>query len=58
MAFPHKTAPSPHLGAVVTLPERIESAGGDQADRGRRRRRASAGPVDDTSSTVTVGGQP
>jgi uncharacterized 2Fe-2S/4Fe-4S cluster protein (DUF4445 family) len=36
MAFPHATAPSPHLGAVVTLPERtspVDAAGG------RRRRR-------------------
>ena len=39
MAFPHATAPSPHLAEVVTLPERIEPEGG--AGRGRRRRRAS-----------------
>ena len=58
MAFPHKTAPSTHLGTVVTLPAPIESAGGDHADRGRRRRRSSVGSVDDTGSTVTVGGQP
>jgi len=36
MAFPHATAPSPHLGAVVTLPERTSSA---DAAGGRRRRR-------------------
>jgi uncharacterized 2Fe-2S/4Fe-4S cluster protein (DUF4445 family) len=36
MAFPHATAPSPHLGAVVTLPERTASA---DAAGGRRRRR-------------------
>ncbi|MEO0494792.1 MAG: ASKHA domain-containing protein [Actinomycetota bacterium] len=35
MAFPHATAPSPHLAEVVTLPERIES----EAGGGRRRRR-------------------
>jgi uncharacterized 2Fe-2S/4Fe-4S cluster protein (DUF4445 family) len=58
MAFPHKTAPSTYLGTVVTLPAPIESAGGDHADRGRRRRRSSIGSVDDTGSTVTVGGQP
>lgn len=39
MAFPHATAPSPHLAEVVTLPERIQPEGGD--GRGRRRRRAS-----------------
>jgi uncharacterized 2Fe-2S/4Fe-4S cluster protein (DUF4445 family) len=36
MAFPHATAPSPHLGAVVTLPERTSSV---DAAGGRRRRR-------------------
>ena len=36
MAFPHATAPSPHLGAVVTLPERTSSV---DATGGRRRRR-------------------
>jgi uncharacterized 2Fe-2S/4Fe-4S cluster protein (DUF4445 family) len=36
MAFPHATAPSPHLSAVVTLPERTSSA---DAAGGRRRRR-------------------
>ena len=35
MAFPHATAPSPHLAEVVTLPERVESDAGG----GRRRRR-------------------
>ena len=34
MAFPHATAPSPHLAEVVTLPPRIASEAG-----GRRRRR-------------------
>jgi len=33
MAFPHATAPSPHLAEVVTLPQRITSEAG-----GRRRR--------------------
>ena len=36
MAFPHATAPSPHLGAVVALPARISSV---DASGGRRRRR-------------------
>ena len=36
MAFPHATAPSPHLAAVVTLPERSSSV---DASGGRRRRR-------------------
>ena len=36
MAFPHATAPSPNLGAVVTLPERSSSV---DANGGRRRRR-------------------
>ncbi len=40
MAFPHASAPSPHLAEVVRLPERIESEGGGR--RGRRRRQASA----------------
>jgi uncharacterized 2Fe-2S/4Fe-4S cluster protein (DUF4445 family) len=39
MAFPHATAPSPHLSTVVTLPERSTTAG---ADRGTRRRRRGA----------------
>ncbi|MEM9519705.1 MAG: ASKHA domain-containing protein [Actinomycetota bacterium] len=39
MAFPHATAPSPHLAAVVSLPERVESESGG----GRRRRRARGG---------------
>lgn len=38
MAFPHATAPSPHLSAVVTLPERTASS--SDAGRGGRRRRA------------------
>ena len=37
MAFPHATAPSPHLRAIVDLPERTEAQ--DGAGRGRRRRR-------------------
>ncbi len=36
MAFPHATAPSPNLGAVITLPERTSSV---DAIGGRRRRR-------------------
>jgi uncharacterized 2Fe-2S/4Fe-4S cluster protein (DUF4445 family) len=34
MAFPHASAPTPHLAALVTLPPRIEGA-----PEGRRRRR-------------------
>ncbi len=40
MAFPHATAPSPHLAQVVSLPERIESE--TSGGRGRRRRRATS----------------
>jgi uncharacterized 2Fe-2S/4Fe-4S cluster protein (DUF4445 family) len=40
MAFPHATAPSPHLSRVVTLPARVE---GGAAERGTRRRRGSHG---------------
>ncbi|MEZ5245381.1 MAG: ASKHA domain-containing protein [Acidimicrobiales bacterium] len=36
MAFPHDTAPSPHLAAIVELPERSAS---DESGRPRRRRR-------------------
>jgi uncharacterized 2Fe-2S/4Fe-4S cluster protein (DUF4445 family) len=36
MAFPHATAPSPHLAQVITLPERSESE--TSGRRGRRRR--------------------
>lgn len=39
MAFPHATAPSPHLAQIVTLPERIESE--TSGGRGRRRRRST-----------------
>ena len=39
MAFPHATAPAPHLSTVVTLPERTASSG---PERGGRRRRARA----------------
>ncbi len=39
MAFPHATAPSPHLAQVVTLPARIESE--STGSRGRRRRRTT-----------------
>ena len=40
MAFPHKTAPFPHLAAVVTLPARSATSGAAGADaRAERRRR-------------------
>jgi uncharacterized 2Fe-2S/4Fe-4S cluster protein (DUF4445 family) len=48
MAFPHATAPSPHLSSVVTLPER--TAGGSDGQRGGRRRRSRA-----ESTTATEG---
>ena len=47
MAFPHATAPSPHLAAVVTLPERSTSSN----DRGGRRRRRDQSPADPTPTT-------
>ena len=40
MAFPHATAPTPHLAALVTLPEPAERDAG--AGRTRRRRRVEA----------------
>ena len=38
LAFPHAVAPSPHLSAVMTLPERSTSSGGDRSGRRRRAR--------------------
>ena len=37
MAFPHATAPSPHLAAVVELPERLAPAPRQRAGRRRQR---------------------
>ncbi len=37
MAFPHATAPNPHLSSVLTLPERLVGVG-DNARTARRRR--------------------
>ena len=37
MAFPHASAPMPHVSAAVQLPESIEA--GSAGTRGRRRRR-------------------
>ena len=44
MAFPHKTAAFPHLGAVVPLPARTATTGaaGAEARNERRRRRTVA----------------
>ena len=39
MAFPHATAPSPHLSAVVTLPHPITSGSGNERNSRRRRAR-------------------
>ncbi|MDG2027045.1 MAG: ASKHA domain-containing protein [Acidimicrobiales bacterium] len=50
MAFPHDTAPSPHLSQVVELPARPDSA-----DSGRPRRRR--GRARDTSDTTQNKGQ-
>ncbi len=43
MAFPHASAPTTHLSAVMTLPEPISSA--TNAERGGRRRRRDASPT-------------
>jgi uncharacterized 2Fe-2S/4Fe-4S cluster protein (DUF4445 family) len=44
MAFPHRTAPSTHLGQVTELPQRGPGpAGGARPDGGGRRRRAAVG---------------
>ena len=44
MAFPHRTAPSTHLGRVTELPQRgAGPAGGARPDGGGRRRRAVVG---------------
>ena len=42
MAFPHATAPSPHLAAVVVLPVRHESESGGRSGRRRRSRELGA----------------
>ena len=39
MAIPHKTAPSPNLSKVVSLPDPPVAPSGDDDGRGRRRRR-------------------
>jgi uncharacterized 2Fe-2S/4Fe-4S cluster protein (DUF4445 family) len=51
MAFPHKTAAFPHLGAVVSLPERIATtgaAGADARNERRRRRTVAIGTREDS----------
>ncbi len=50
MAFPHKTAPFPHLGAVVALPPRAPTtgaAGADARNERRRRRTVAIGTRED-----------
>ena len=53
MAIPHRTAASPNLERVVTLPARPVTAdrGGD-ARAERRRRRTAAAAADDTASVT------
>jgi uncharacterized 2Fe-2S/4Fe-4S cluster protein (DUF4445 family) len=51
MAFPHKTAAFPHLGAVVPLPARTATTGAAGADaraERRRRRTVAIGTREDT----------
>ena len=55
MAFPHATAPSPHLGAVLTLPEPVSSA--TAGERGGRRRRRDQTPADQPISDQTPADQ-
>ncbi len=50
MAFPHKTAPSPHLAAVIDLPE-PSSASADRARRGRRRPPTAAQEIYDPTAS-------
>ncbi len=52
MAFPHATAPSPHLSQVVALPEQATSA--TNAERGGRRRRRDQ----PASASVTTSTEP
>jgi uncharacterized 2Fe-2S/4Fe-4S cluster protein (DUF4445 family) len=55
MAFPHASAPSPHLASVVTLPERsaASAAGGE---RGGRRRRREGRSSESTVDPIDAGG--
>ncbi|MGA1439251.1 MAG: ASKHA domain-containing protein, partial [Ilumatobacteraceae bacterium] len=50
MAFPHATAPTPHLAAQVALPEQGVGTS-DPTDRARRRRRGER-------AGATAGGEP
>jgi uncharacterized 2Fe-2S/4Fe-4S cluster protein (DUF4445 family) len=50
MAFPHASAPSPHLASVVTLPERTAGAA---AERGGRRRRAGRAEAESAQSEIS-----
>lgn len=60
MAFPHATAPSPHLASVMALPDRTTSS---NHERGGRRRRSAVRP-DGTTPEATeeladvLGGNP
>lgn len=52
MAFPHATAPTPHLSAVVTLPERSASSNSDRGGRRRRRDQVPANPAPPAPPTM------
>ena len=55
MAFPHASAPSPHLAEVVELPARARSVG-TGAERGGRRRRRDGRAADGGIDLVEAGG--
>lgn len=48
MAFPHATAPTPHLATVVTLPDRSDTADTQRQGRRRRARAASTATEDES----------
>ena len=49
MAFPHATAPTPHLATVVTLPTPSESSDTQRSARRRRSRAGSSSATEDAS---------
>lgn len=57
MAIPHRTAASPHLERVVTLPQRPGGSAGTADQRmERRRRRGSGGRDSNTTASATATG--